>query len=386
MIYKDIIKKYNIDISKLARDYILNPLEKITVNTPTGFSYTKPLKADLEYLYIIKNINKQDISLFFGVSESSVSRWLKYYNIRKPRKLVYQHQKRNLLDKFGVENQFQLNIVKEKTKVTNLKRYGVDNISKLDSIKEKKLNTCLKNNGYAFYISSKEYQDKIVGFLNPTYSSIPKEVYNLIKDCKSLKQYIVDNKLCNPSHLAYKLNISKTTCYNLVNNYSLWDVFIKKQSAPEEYLIQLIKQYHTVITNIRTIISPFEIDIYVPKLNLGIEFNGNYWHSLKEPNYHMNKSLLGYEQGIFIYNVWEYEWRNKQKREQEISNILKLLNNEYDYKTEEEMVIDIGKESLLMYQKQGYEIVDFLPPSEHYISKKYKTYNNGYAKIKKNIY
>jgi hypothetical protein len=35
-----------------------------------------------------------------------------------------------------------------------------------------------------------------------------------------------------------------------------------------------------------------EIDIYLPELKLGFEFNGLYWHSnkFKEKNYHLNKT------------------------------------------------------------------------------------------------
>ena len=42
---------------------------------------------------------------------------------------------------------------------------------------------------------------------------------------------------------------------------------------------------------IRKIINPFELDIFIPKLNLAIEYNGVYWHSEKLLNndYHKNK-------------------------------------------------------------------------------------------------
>ena len=36
-----------------------------------------------------------------------------------------------------------------------------------------------------------------------------------------------------------------------------------------------------------------EIDIYIPELNIGIEFNGLYWHCelFKNENYHLEKTI-----------------------------------------------------------------------------------------------
>jgi hypothetical protein len=63
-----------------------------------------------------------------------------------------------------------------------------------------------------------------------------------------------------------------------------------------------------------------EIDIYSPKMKLGIEFNGNYWHSelFKERNYHQEKSLLAQEKGIQLIHIWEWEWNQR-------NNILQSL-------------------------------------------------------------
>ena len=33
------------------------------------------------------------------------------------------------------------------------------------------------------------------------------------------------------------------------------------------------------MTNIKTIINPYELDIYIPEHNVAIECNGTYWHS-----------------------------------------------------------------------------------------------------------
>lgn len=57
-----------------------------------------------------------------------------------------------------------------------------------------------------------------------------------------------------------------------------------------------------------------EIDIYLPELNLGFEFNGLYWHSeeYKDNNYHLNKTLHFKEKGIRIIHIFEDDWNLKK--------------------------------------------------------------------------
>lgn len=59
-----------------------------------------------------------------------------------------------------------------------------------------------------------------------------------------------------------------------------------------------------------------EINIYIPDKNIGIEFNGLYWHSThirKDSKYHFNKLMLCQNSGIQLINIWEDDWDNKQE-------------------------------------------------------------------------
>lgn len=68
-----------------------------------------------------------------------------------------------------------------------------------------------------------------------------------------------------------------------------------------------------VILNDRKSISPYEIDILLPELNIGIEFNGLYWHSdaEKENNYHLKKLILCNSKNIRLLQIFEDEWKHK---------------------------------------------------------------------------
>jgi len=73
-----------------------------------------------------------------------------------------------------------------------------------------------------------------------------------------------------------------------------------------------------------------ELDIYLPELNLGFEFNGVYWHSNKfrDNRYHLNKTNFFKKGGIRVIHIWEDDWllRNEILKSQ-IRNWLGLSTN-----------------------------------------------------------
>lgn len=68
--------------------------------------------------------------------------------------------------------------------------------------------------------------------------------------------------------------------------------------------------------NVRDVIPPKELDIYIPEKKMAIEFNGNYWHgdNQKPKDYHYKKSQECEEKGIRLIHVFEYEWDNERQR------------------------------------------------------------------------
>lgn len=79
-------------------------------------------------------------------------------------------------------------------------------------------------------------------------------------------------------------------------------------------LYEFIRRHYsgTIIVNDRTAIAPKEIDIYLPDIQLGFEFNGKYWHpgdGSRERFKTDEADLLG----INIVHVWETEWKKDRK-------------------------------------------------------------------------
>ncbi len=96
-----------------------------------------------------------------------------------------------------------------------------------------------------------------------------------------------------------------TLCYPITDN----------KSIKEKELINWLKELNIeFIEGDRTVISPKELDIYIPSSNIAIEFNGLYYHSenLKPIDYHLNKTIGCIEKGIQLLHIWEDEWVFKQ--------------------------------------------------------------------------
>jgi very-short-patch-repair endonuclease len=77
-----------------------------------------------------------------------------------------------------------------------------------------------------------------------------------------------------------------------------------------------------ITVNDREAIAPKEIDIYLPELKLGFEFNGRYWHP-GDGTREKNKSAECKDAGIKLVHVWEVEW--KKDRTATIKLLDKLL-------------------------------------------------------------
>jgi hypothetical protein len=65
------------------------------------------------------------------------------------------------------------------------------------------------------------------------------------------------------------------------------------------------------IDNDRKILDGKEIDLYLPEFNLGIEINGNYYHSEnageKDRHYHLDKMKLSYQKNVKLLQFFEDE-------------------------------------------------------------------------------
>jgi hypothetical protein len=74
-----------------------------------------------------------------------------------------------------------------------------------------------------------------------------------------------------------------------------------------------------------SIISPYELDIYVPEHNIAVEYCGLYWHSEqvgRGRKYHKMKHDMCAEQNIQLLTIFEDEWKD---RNQQVRNKIKQV-------------------------------------------------------------
>lgn len=84
------------------------------------------------------------------------------------------------------------------------------------------------------------------------------------------------------------------------------------ESRPEQEIREFVESLGLSV--VTTTIERKQIDILVPELKLGIEFNGLYWHSDKfiSSTYHKEKSDLCRTNGIRLVQIFEDEWNLKK--------------------------------------------------------------------------
>ena len=190
---------------------------------------------------------------------------------------------------------------KRKSEETMLCRYGVKNAMLSHDLKYKRSN----NINERFLVSFNE-----LNILHVNGDNI-----RIICD-KCGKEYTITRGL-----LWNRKYLHSTYCLHC-NPYKSND-----SSYANEILEYLISNNLLIEKNNRKILNGKELDIFIPKYNVAIEFDGLYWHSelFKDKNYHLNKTLECNNKGIKLIHIFEDEWIYKKNIvKSRLKNILGL--------------------------------------------------------------
>jgi hypothetical protein len=92
------------------------------------------------------------------------------------------------------------------------------------------------------------------------------------------------------------------------------------KSAGEEEIFRLVSHFEPAVARDRTLIKPKEVDIYLPKSRLAVEYCGEFWHS--SGSVEEEKALKGrhWEKyracaalGVRLITIYETEWRGRNQ-------------------------------------------------------------------------
>lgn len=301
----------------------------VTVKPHQGNKYTKETK-----LIFIDSEFGEFISSFKAIINAGASTHPKAVQKRREEtnKALYggsnpSHSKHvrkkaeaTMIEKYSVKSALQNKELLNKAKQTLMNNYGVDNPSKSDTIQDKQQQTNIAKYGSPNAMGNVEIRNKVKNTL--------------------LKRYGVDNPAQYPAFKEKALE-------------SMTDSDGLKKSKGELEVKQFIESLGLSCKN--GYIggrNPKQIDIKIDEKNIGIEYNGAYWHSEANksmyPKYHLHKTFAAKEQGLNLIHIFDFEWENRQEQ---VKSFLKskLGMNTKRYRASKLSIKEINKEEAKVF-------------------------------------
>jgi hypothetical protein len=238
--------------------------------------------------------------------EELVKRQKETFNVKYGVDFFPQHnefikkQKQTKLTKYGNENYNNIG----KQKQTKLTKYGNENYNNIG----KQKTTCELKYGVDNYSKSNNYRNKITNeYINlyPDVNFVEIKKGSVIIRCNEC-----DNNCEITKQLLYERNKRN---YNPCINCN--PLGFNNRSGYEAEICNFLDEHNVQhLTNYKINNTKLEIDILLSDLNIGIEFNGLYWHNelFKPQNYHIDKTFICNKLGIDLIHIFEDEWIYKK--------------------------------------------------------------------------
>ena len=229
--------------------------------------------------------------------------------------------KKTFNKKYGIDYYPQHKSFAQKVKDTKFLHYGDENFTnpekgiqtKIEKYGnsnnfDKYVQTCLYKYGVRNYALSDKYRKTVNDKYANTYPDLDfKEInkFDVKLHCENCNQEFVINK-----QLLYERSkVNHVICINCnkIGHSSI--------SSLETQINDYIKSLGVETIQAYRVKGNKEIDIFLPKFNIGIEMNGLYWHNelFAKNDKHINKTNFFKELGIDIIHIFEDEWNYKKE-------------------------------------------------------------------------
>ena len=304
-------KKLKIDCSC---DYCDLPFQRTIFNIERSHKHIK--KDSCGKKECVQKKKKEVFNLKYGCDNPFQSQEIKQkiadsnlqkYGVVNPtqNEEIRKKQKSTCLEKYGVENPFQSQEIKDKIKRQNINLYGVENSFQRKEVQEKQKKTIQKNYKVSHYSKTDEYKEKIIN--------------------TNLERYGVEQTFSS-SEIQERIkqtNIEKYGSPFPNHKYG------KTQDEIKEWL----NSFGFNFSSDYEILENKEIDLLDKDKKVGIEYCGLYWHNDTSPEprdrtYHIGKYKNCLKKDVQLLTIFEDEWKSRQDQcKSHIKSILGIYNN-----------------------------------------------------------
>lgn len=244
--------------------------------------------------------------------------------------------------KYGVRSAQQVEAIREATKLTCIDRYGVPNVAQSESVKSKMRDTCMTRYGVEYAAAAPEFiemrkQTNLARYGAPGYVFSRSFIETIMTDPSKIEQleefkqdpakYLAAHYSEPPTYrkLSEDLGIDETTVIDYIHKNNLIDrihyTYSNMENDVYDFLCTLIPSTE-IVRNCRRVITPKELDIWVPSKNFAIECNPTSTHNSDigmiatsealPYNYHKCKTDMCNDKGITLLHLFGYDWNNRR--------------------------------------------------------------------------
>lgn len=280
-------------------------------------------------------------------------------NYSKTPEFIRRIEQTNIL-KYGTKHRLQNQTELQKHKATMLEKYGAEYAMQSEELNNR--NQVSKWSGIIDTSDCKTYEDVKRKYIKSLGIKYEGSVENILigspeyPRSKAVLEMFLG--LAEPDIDIVKRDISNYYWY--ARSLGL-EIAPAKVSDQEKELGEFVSSLCECEFNNRTIIAPKELDIWVPSMNIAIEYNGEYWHSSDRvgKTYHKDKTVSCEEKCVQLLHIWAYNWINKQ-------DIVKSIIRS-----------KLGKSDVLYARKCQVKIVDNNDVREFFNNTHLKGYRNA---------
>ncbi len=241
------------------------------------------------------------------------------HNSKNP--TTIKRRKKIWIEKYGVDHPWKSKDIREKSDTTKTTRYGTKHPMQNKDIKEKQRNTVFEK----YNVLNVSKNDKIIEKIT---QSNQKVFFNKLLNSNRLKEKCIPNFTLNEYKYVRSGQLYSWICTQCnqefkdhIDNGRIPRCPIcyppSKTSQYDLQLYEYCKKYtDKVYLHSRFLLKDKEIDIYIPEAKFAIEFNGLYYHSErngKNQDYHKEKTKRLLELDINLMHIFEDEWIEKKE-------------------------------------------------------------------------